>query len=249
VDKIFFTLGILFLIIIPLNPLYGQVKQSHEIVLGNLQLKDQHNLGMVFNGIQLEYRYGLLWKINKHEILYQPKVGFGFVFSRGMAALQLPKIAPINVTWTIRFYEQNRHTIKGGANLITDYSYQWYPYLHGGRLFWMSEIGISPVIRYNYQWKSKSIGVYVQNSLFGFTSHTQKYDPYWQPIMKNWIVEPHKNMRFGSYNTYNHTTISFEFVPNIEKKHSILYEFDYFGSFYGMKFSLINHNLIWRIAL
>ena len=246
-ERILFILGVLFSIVFSQN-LYSQ-KRSHEFVVGNLQLKEEYNLGMVFSGVQLEYRYGFLWEINNHEILYQPKLGAGIVFSRGMSALQLPKIVPVNATWTMRFFEQNGHTIKGGANLITDYSYQWYPYLHSGRLFWMSEIGISPVVRYQYQWETKRIGVYVQNSLFGFTSHTQEYDPYWFSIMDNWIAEPHKNMKFGSYNTYNHTIVSFEFVPNTSKKYSFLYEFDYFGFFYGMKISRLNHNLVWRKAL
>jgi hypothetical protein len=231
-------------------PLNAQIKHSHEVVFGNLQIKEQRNSGMVFNGIQLEYRYGVLWKINKHEMLYQPKLGLGIGFNRGMIGLQLPKIAPINVTWLARCYEQNGHTIKAGANLITDYSYQLYPDLHIGSLFFASEIGISPVFRYNYQWSKRRFGIYLQNSLFGFTSHTQEYDSYWFSLKaREWFVEPHKNLKFGSFDKYNHTTVSFEFVPNIEKKHSILYELDYFGSYYGMKFSRLNHNLIWRIAL
>jgi len=229
--------------------LYGQVKHSHELVLGNLQIKDRYNIGLVFNGVQLEYRYGALWEINTHKIFYQPKLGFGAVFNRGITGFQA-KITPINATWIIRIYEQNGHTIKAGANLTTDYSYQVYPDLNGARLFWTSEIGISPVMQYNYQWKTKRIGVYVQNSLFGFTSHTPKYEPYWFSFTaKEWVVEPHKNLKFGSYNRYNHTTVSFEFVPNISKKHSVLYEFDYFSSFYDTKFSRINHNLIWRVTL
>jgi hypothetical protein len=164
--------------------------------------------------------------------------------------LQLPKIAPINLTWTMRCYEKNGHTIKVGANLITDYNYQLYPDLQMGYLFYASEIGISPVFRYNYQWNNRRIGVYLQNSLFGFASHTQKYDSYWFSLKaREWFVEPHKNLKFGSCDKYNHTTISFHFVPNIDKKHSILYEFDYFGTYYGMKFSRLNHNLIWRIGL
>ena len=246
--KLFFPIGVLFLLMN--NSLEAQVRHSHEVVLGSLQVKEQRNSGMVFSGVQIEYRYGALWNINKYEVFYQPRLGAGIGFSRGMMGLQLPKIAPINLTWTMRFYEQNGHTIKAGANLIADYSYQLYPYLQMGHLFYASEIGVSPVFRYNYQWKNRRIGGYLQNSLFGFTAHSQKYDSYWFSFKaKEWLAEPHKNLKFGSFDKYNHTTVSFEFVPNSEKKHSILYEFDYFTSYYGMKFSRLNHNLIWRIAL
>ena len=229
-----------------LNTLNAQVKHSHDILHGFLQIKDQHNLGMVFSGVQTEYRYGAQWKINNHEILYQPRLGFGFVFNRGMLGFQLPKIVPVNTTWTRQFYEKNGHTLKAGTNFVADYSFHGYPFLQGGHLFWSTEIGVSGIVQYI----RKRFAIYVQNSLFGLTSHTQDFHPYFFSIkVGDWVAKAHENMKFGSYNTYNSTTVSFEFVPNISKKRSFLYEFDYFGSFYGMKFFRISHNLIWRIEI
>ena len=244
-SKLVFALFWLFIVI---NPIHSQVKQSHSIVLGFLQLKDESNLGMVFNGVQLEYRYGLQWNINDHEILYQPKIGFGLAFNRGMIGGQI-HIAPVNVTWTMPIFERNGHTIRAGANFVTDYNYHYYE-LNDGPLFWTAEIGISPIIRYSFQWNNKRINAGLQNSLIGFTSHRQGYDPYfWSFNWKDFIVEPNKNLKFGSFNHYNHTTVSLEFVPNITKKHSIGYEFDYLGFYQGNRFNRISHNLIWRITL
>jgi hypothetical protein len=234
-----------------ISPLHGQVKKLHDIVAGFMQLKDGLNLGLVFNGARLEYRYGLLWKIQAHEILYQPRLGFGVGMSRfrTMECYHL-HVAPINVTWKMPIYEQNGHTIMAGANFITDYNYQYWEDLHDAPLFWNSEIGFSPVIQYNYQWDNKRIGAVLQNSLFGFTSHIQGYDPYfWQRTAKDFFVKPHTDLKFGSFNNYNHTNVSLEFVPNISKRHSIVYEFDYSGYFYGNQFHRINHHLIWRISL
>jgi hypothetical protein len=237
-----------FLLIIIITPLHSHINQSHSIVLGFLQLKDKFGLGLVFNGLQLEYRYGLQWKMNDHEILYQPKLGVGLASKRGMIGGQI-HIAPVNVTWTMPFYEQNGHTIKGGLNFITDYNYQYYE-LHDGPLFWNSEIGFSPVMEYSYQWDDKRINANLQNSLLGFTSRRQGYDPYfWSFTWKGFVVDPHKNLQFGSFNDYNHTKVSLEFVPNIFKMHSFSYEFDYLGFFYGYRFDRINHNLLWRMSL
>jgi len=229
---------------------YSQVKHSHDIVLGNLQFKDGLNLGLVFNGVQLDYRYGIQWAINNHEIGYQPQLGVGIGFSRfGMQGYQI-HINPVNVTWTMPVYEQNGHTIRVGANFTTDYNYQYYEDLHDAPLFWTTEMGFSPVVRYSYQWNEKRINVRLQNSIFGFTSNRQGYDPYfWQTTFKDFFVKPHTDLKFGSFNNYNHTTVTVEYVPNISKKHSFLYEFDYFGIYYGNKFQRINHNLIWRISL
>jgi len=245
---------LLFLGLVMMLPsLHSQVKQTHDVVVGFLQLKDGLNLGMVFNGFQLEYRYGIQWTIKNHEIGYQPRFGAGYVFHRGvlgniMDDVQL-HIAPVNVTWTMPFFEQNGHTIKGGLNFITDYNYQIYDDLHDSKLFWTTEIGFSPVIRYSYQWNEKRICIGLQNSLFGFISHTQEYDPYLWIIWQDFFKKPHTDLKFGSFNNYNRTTVSFEYVPNTSKKHSFMYEFDYFGIYYGNKFSRIGHNLIWRLSL
>jgi len=237
-----------------ISPLHSQVKQTHDVVTGFLQLKEGLNLGMVFSGFQLEYRYGIEWKIRSHEVQYQPRLGAGYVFHNGVLGQVMDDvqihIAPINVTWTMSFYEQNGHTIKGGLNFITDYNYQFYDDLHDAPLFWTTEIGFSPVVRYGYQWNEKRINVRLQNSLLGFTSNRQGYDPYfWQKTFKDAFIKPHEDLKFGSFNNYNHTTVSFEYVPNTSNKHSFVYEFDYFSIYYGNKFSRIGHNLIWRIAL
>ncbi len=251
--RLFFTMGILFLIMISHSPLYAEakklkVKQSHEIVLGSLQIKEQYNLGMVFSGVQLEYRYGLLWELDKHKIRYQPKLGVGAAFNRGMLGVQI-HFAPVNVMWTVSLYEKSGHTIKVGANFITDYNYHYYQ-LNDGTLFWTAEIGISPILRYGYQWNNKGINLTLQNSLLGFTSHRQGYDPYfWCFTWRDFVVNPNKNMKFGSFNHYNHTTVSLEFIPNVLRKHSIVYEFDYLGFYQGNRFHRINHNVIWRISL
>jgi hypothetical protein len=244
--KLFFTAVVLFsLMACPLN---AQLRHTHELVLGSLQFKDENNLGMAFSGAHLEYRYGIQWEINAHEIQYQPKAGFGLVWNRGMIGGQI-HIAPVNVAWTMPFYEKNGHSIRGGANFISDYNYQ-LTQLNDGVMFYTAETGISPTIQYAYQWDSKRINVSLQNSIFGFSSHRQGYDSYqFLFTWKEFVVYPHRDLKFGSFNQYNHTTVSSEFVPNIAKKHSIVYEFEYLGFYKGYSFHRINHNLIWRIAL
>ncbi len=65
-----------------------------------------------------------------------------------------------------------------------------------------------------YQWNNKGINLTLQNSLLGFTSHRQGYDPYfWCFTWRDFVVNPNKNMKFGSFNNYNHTTVSLEFIP------------------------------------
>jgi len=229
-------------------PLQAQVRGSHEVVLGSLQLKDGNNLGMVFSGAQLEYRYGVHRKINVHELQYQPELGLGTVWNRSMNGIYI-HFAPVNVTWTMPFDENNGHTIRGGANFMTGYNYQ-LTQLHDGTVFYTAEIGISPVIQYGYQWDKKRLDVRLQNSIVGFSSHRQGYDPYnFLFTYKEFVVYPHSDLKFGSLNRFNHTKVSFEFIPNRTKKHAIVYEFDYLGFYQGVRFHRFSHNLIGRIVL
>jgi hypothetical protein len=147
-------------------------------------------------------------------------------------------------------FEHNGHTVRAGTNLMSDYNYTLYTEMHDGPLFWTAEAGLSPVICYGYQWNNKRIGIGLQNSLLGFTSHRQGYDPYrFLFTWKDFVVNPHKEMKFGSFDRYNHTTISVAYVPDISNKYALVYEFDYFGLFNGHKYARLNHNLIWRISL
>jgi hypothetical protein len=240
---------VLFLLLIVINPVYSQIKQSHSIIFSFLQIKDEFNIGMVFNGIQLKYVYGITWKTGESELTYQPSLDFGIAWSHEMSGYKIG-ISPVNVTWEMPIYQNTGHTLKTGANFVMNYNYQMYPDLHGGHLFWASEIGLSPIINYRYQFNNSRLVCFLQNSLFGFVSHTDKNDPYFYSFKaSDFFIRPHENMQFGSFNNYNHTKFSMEFAPNIEKTHSFLYEFDYFGIWNNTKYQQINHSLIWRMSL
>ena len=231
------------------QPLYSQIKQSHSITFSFLQLKEKFNIGMVFNGIQLKYVYGITWKIGESELTYQPGLAFGIAWSHEMTGYKIG-ISPVNISWEIPIFQNNGHTLKTGSNLAGNYYYQMYPDLHGGHLFWASEIGLSPVLNYQYQFNNSRLVCSFQNSLLGFVSHTEKNEPYFYSFKAgDFFIRPHENMKFGSFNNYDHTKLSIEFIPRIDKIHSFLYEFDYLGVWYNTKFEQLNHNLIWRMTL
>jgi hypothetical protein len=245
-------LKMIFIVIILNNwvhPLYSQIKQSHSIIFSFLQLKEKFNIGMVFNGIQLKYVYGITWKIEESELTYQPSLAFGIAWSHEMTGYKI-SISPVNISWQIPVFQNNGHTLKTGVNFSGNYNYQMYPDLHGGHLFWASEIGLSPTVNYRYQFNHSRFIFSFQNSLLGFVSHTEKNDPYFYSFKaSDFFIRPHENMKFGSFNNYDHTKISIEFIPSIDRIHSFLYEFDYLGIWYKTKFEQINHSLIWRMTL
>jgi hypothetical protein len=217
---------------------------------------------MVFNGIQLKYLYGISLEvggseityhpsrgIGGSEITYQPSLDFGVAWCHEMTGYKIG-ISPVNVTWDMPIYQNNGHSLNVGTNIALNYNYQLYPDLYGGHLFWASEIGLSPVIKYQYQFNNSLIVGSLQNSLLGFVSHTEINEPYFYSFKaSDFFVRPHTQMEFGSFNNYDHTKLSIEFIPNVEKIHSFLYEFDYFGIWHDTKFQQINHNLFWKMSL
>jgi hypothetical protein len=111
-------------------------------------------------------------------------------------------------------------------------------------------IGLSPILKYHYQFNNSRFVCSLQNSLLGFVSHTEKNDPYFYSFKaSDFFIRPHENMKFGSFNNYDHTKLSIGFIPNIDKIHSFLYEFDYLGIWYNTKYQQLNHNFIWRMML
>jgi hypothetical protein len=199
--------------------------------------------------MQLKYLYGITWEIGGSEITYQPSLDFGLAWSHAMKGYKIG-LSLLNVTWDIPVYQNDGHILRMGANLAGNYNYQLYPDLHGGHLFWASEIGLSPVLKYQYQFNNCRIVGSLQNSLLGFVSHTEHNEPYFYSFKaSDFYILSHTDMKFGSFNNYNHTKLSIGYIPNIDKIHSFLYEFDYLGIWYDTKFQQINHGLIWRMSL
>jgi hypothetical protein len=172
----------------------------------------------------------------------------GVGFNRGMIGANI-NIVPLDVSWLRTFYEGRGHSFRAGGNFAADYSYQMYPHLHSGHLFWMSEIGISPLLEYSYQWERKRIELHAKNSFLGFVSHTQENDPYFYSFkVGDFFTRPHQDMRFGSFNNYNHSVLSLEFTPDVLRAHSFLLGLDYLGSYYGTRFERLNYNVQWKVS-
>jgi hypothetical protein len=199
----------------------AQEKNSIFLNAGFLQLKDDFNQGMVFNGPQINIQYQRHWDFSTLELSYKPKIALGVPFSRGMMAVNI-NLVPINVSCLKTIFEIDKHRVKAGLNFATNYNYQSYPYLQNPHLFWFGKIGLSPCFEYQYKWNTSSIKMSLQNSILGFVSHTTRNDPYFYSFkFTDFLIRPHENMKFGSFDKYDHTCLEIEYTPNIAKPHSL----------------------------
>lgn len=224
----------------------AQDKNEISIDAGFLQLKDELNQSMVFNGTQIGFHYQRNWFLKEWELLYKPEVAFGALFNRGMMGINL-NFAPIDFSGITSVYQKDNHSLRLGMNFATNYSYQVYPSQHSSQLFWFGEIGIAPLIEYNYQWKQSKIKVYLQNSIVGFVSHTESVSPYFYSFkFSDFFIQPNQNMQFGSFDKYNHTRILVEYIPATFQKHSFAVGLNYIDSYFNAHFQSLNYYLQWK---
>ncbi len=228
------------------NNCLAQNKNEVSVDVGFLQLKDELNQGMVYHGPQIGFHYHRSWFLKKWELLYKPGIAVGVPYNRGMIAANI-NFKPIDFSGIKSVYQKNNHDFRFGLSFATNYSYQVYPEQHSAQLFWYGEIGIAPCIEYSYQWNQRKIKVSLQNSIAGFVSRTEEVSPYFYSFkFLDFFTQPNQNMRFGSFDKYNHTNISIEYIPNISKKHSFAVGMDYIDSYFNAHFQSLNYYLQWK---
>ena len=224
----------------------AQNKNEISVYAGFLQLKEELNQSMVYNGPQIGFQYRRNWFFEKYELRYKPKIALGVPFNREMIAAGF-HFVPVDLSGIFSVHQNERHTFRAGSNLAANYGYQFYPKQLGAYLFWNSEIGIAPCVEYEYRWNQSKMIIFLQNSLAGFVSHTESISHYFYSCsFSDFVVQPHQNMKFGSLDKYEHLKASVEYVPDISKKHSIVLAVEYMDCYYNARFQSLNYHLQWK---
>jgi hypothetical protein len=211
-----------------------------------IQVKDALNYGLVYNGPNLGVAYSYKKSTDENMLTYSPEVYFGGLFAKGGGFSW--RFKPIDIFYGLNL--KSRH-ITIGAYLSTDYQWQQYPELHGGRLYWFSSIEIGPKIAYELHTNSYLLNICFSNSLAGFTSRPkQTNEPYFYSFsLSEFINVANQNLDFGSFNQFNRTKLEIKLNPDSWKRFSIGYSFEYFGYYQEPSLSYLSHsfNLNWKI--
>lgn len=211
-----------------------------------IQIVDEFNYGLVFSGPNLVVAYSFSKITDKAIFMYSPEIAFGGVYNKGAGFAW--RFKPIDI-----FYGRSitsKHLTIGGY-VATDYQWQQYSELQGGRLFWFSTIEIGPRIEYILPYKSGVLNFDFSNSLAGFTSRpepsTETY--YYEFSFSEFISVANQNLTFGSFDLFNRTKLGVTIQPNSWKRLTMGYSFEYFGYYKEPTLSFISHsiNLKWKI--
>ncbi|MDR0232522.1 MAG: hypothetical protein LBI82_10440 [Dysgonamonadaceae bacterium] len=224
----------------------AQNKNEISVYVGFVQLKEELAQSMVYRGPQVGFQYQRNWFFEKWELRYNPKLAVGVPFNRGMIGASF-HFVPIDFSGLKPVYQNDNHSLRLGMNFATNYTYQFYPKQLGANMFRYTEIGIAPCIEYGYQWNQSKIKIFLQNSLAGFVSRTENVPPYFYSLkVSDFVVKPHQNMQFGSFDKYNHTNASVEYIPDTSKNHSFALGVEYIDSYFSNRFQSLNYYLQWK---
>jgi hypothetical protein len=230
------------------NHCFAQSKNEIFVDAGFLQVKEELNQSMVYHGLQIGFHYRRNIFFERWELRYKAKAASGIPFDRGMMAVTV-HFVPVDFSGLVPVYKNGRHHLKAGLNLAANYSYQTYPEQHSAHLFWYGEIGIAPCMEYGYQWKKSRMRIFLQNSIAGFVSRTREVTPYFYSFeFSDFFTQPHENMKFGSFDKFNHTSAVIECTPNISKGHSFAFGAEYTDCYSGNRFQSLNYYLQWKKA-
>jgi hypothetical protein len=228
------------------------IKKYHSISLNTqfVQIKDEFNYGLVFNGINLGGRYSFTKITNRNTLLFTADMAVGANFKKGLGIIIL--FRPINLFYGFNINQSNSKSLSIGPYIATNYQWQNYPELQSGHMFWFTSLETGPEVMLTIPFKSKLFKLKVSNSIAGWTSRPEPATEtmFYSKTLTDFASNAHSHMKFGSYGLFNHTHMEIEMLNATEKKLSIAYQFEYFGYYQTPEYLLLLHsiNLKWTIG-
>lgn len=232
----------------------GASDPSHSLSLRiqSSQFKDEFNYGLVFRGLNLVVRYSYQKISENKSFRYVPELGFGIDYNKGGGTGVALMIKPVDLFYGYAIQDNDKIQIRIGGYLSTVYNWELYPELQSGHMFWFSSLEAGPQIIMHLPLAGRKIIVTFRNSVAGFTSRpemsTEEY--FYSLRFSDFISNALSNLKFGSYNLFNHTNFEIGLVPVKDKRLSLAYEFEYFGYYEEPRLNYIANslNLKWKIG-
>jgi hypothetical protein len=210
------------------------------------QLKEGHNYGRVFNGLLLGVDYKLVQGNEVHSWAYSAGLGFGPSYKIGLG-----------LCWTFKpghfqyLFKLKESKFWLGPYASINYSWQLYPELQSGHMFWNTSFEMGSMLEYHPTIKNRKLTFKLGGAILGLNSRpdypTEVY--HYSLTVKDYVSNAHKNLEPVFSNSYNHVQFAVILNHKEDKKLSLGYSFEYVGRLKSSRFTFINHsfNLIWSI--
>lgn len=221
----------------------------HQLSLSRDFSKDGINNGMLFKGIELGYKFGILKNINKSVLDYSFDINISGLKNRGILGIGL-KFKPISISYNVPFFNREKTRLFIGPKFEADYRIKLYPDLQMGNIMWVTNYTLSPQVNCIHRLNNgNNIRLYTSFAILGLTSRTEEIDPYYFSLKFTDVISKlHSKMRFSMPNNLVKSDIGIDYIFNGNKRnYSIGYELNYLGYKREKEYKELNHAITFKI--
>jgi len=167
--------------------------QTHTVTLNFLQIKDQMNYGLVFNGPGLGYAYFAQWQNEKRLLEYEGRFIFSPIFTRGISAPSI-NLVPVRLDYLFKLGSEKKLCI--GPYFIAEYNLESYPDLQSIYNFWFTHYSLGGALKYPFNLGKNLLELSIHTTLLGLASRQPVYDdPYFNdPSFGNTMKLMHETL-------------------------------------------------------
>lgn len=187
----------------------GRFLKTHSISLepGFIQVKDRFNYGLTYNGVCLKSDYTFSLTSGRTRISYEGGLGLGLASNHGAGLLLFLK--PADIHFWIKAIEVGSVQVAAGPYATAFYSWQLYPDLQSGSLFWLSSYELGPTISLSFPVSGRNLTLLASGAVISLNSRpvpaTESY--FYSSTLADFFQMPNTQLRTEFPNRFNHLRI------------------------------------------
>ena len=214
------------------------------------QIKESSNYGLVNQGLNLSLNYDYQKLNNNRLFSYNPIIAFGPNYRYGLGLNWHFKL--LDFFYAYRICDKANRSLYLGPYASVNYLLQLYPEMQSGHMFWFTTMEIGPKFQWFLNFGDRKVTVKASTSIAGFTSRpVESTEPYFYSLnIGDIISDSHSNLKFGSFNNFNHTFFEVSYANPAKNKLSLGYAFEYFGYYNAPAYSYLTHSILlkWQLG-
>ena len=238
------TFTIIIVLIFSAGIANSQMEKSHfhAISLNFLQIKEELNYGLVFQGPGLGYAYSAQWQNDKNRLQYEGRFNFSTPFTRGIIAASF-NIVPVRMDYLFKMGSETAFSI--GPYFTMEYNFEMYTDLQNGYSFWFTHFSLGGALNYSFDINQHQFDLLFHTTLLGITSRNPVHDdPYFFDLGLGYVLGYlHQDFQFGSLNRYNQSELEIRWEPKNMSRLAFEYAFQYYGYFDEPTLTLLNQTI------
>lgn len=239
----------LYLITISANINAQGIRNDKNIffLTGIAQIKSGDNFGLVFRGPSLIFGFHNEYISNRTVTVYENQIGVDLPLSHKVIGANF-NFKPLDFS-VMRSFNINKISFYAGATCKAQYNVQFYPDLHSGYDFWLTNYSLGVRFRSSINLHKGLLTVNYYNSLINLVSSSRENrDPYYYDLSLYEVLKDiHSNFSLLSSNSFFNTNFSICYQLIKKPYISIGYQLDF--SNYTNRIKILHQSIKFSIKI